>query len=544
MAETLFGNKYNGLIRQERSKEVMEINNVGDVIVNQVGSSEKLKRLKVCAYCRVSTEEEMQMNSLENQILHYTNYIRTNPEWIFAGIYSDKGKSGTQTNSRSGFTKMVRHALDGHIDLIICKSISRFSRNVIDTLHVIRLLKENGVSVLFEKEAMNSSDMQSEFVLTLLAATAQDESRMISENLTWAHQRRFSSGQPLFSRIIGYKKENGKEWVVDENEAIIVRESFRLFVEGHSLNDIAKEFRNKALKKANGKTDWSTDNIRSMISNERYSGDALCQKTYTCDHLTHRVKINNGERPKYLIKDHHEAIVDRETFDRAQEKLIKKTESQQYKKTYDFSGRIICGNCGSLYHRFQSDGKVVWRCYNRTKDKALCEMDGINENDIRNTIITEFDKKFEINGSGQGKRQIIRLLKDLRNLEIIRTSEENWLKLSLENALIKENAAIINSDKNENKLKEFRFDIESQIEKKQKQWKIIDDDAVYREHAIKILNELQNMVWPKTALNKAIRKTKFFRAWVAKIIVLPNEKIQIVWSNGEISEREIVKERR
>jgi len=199
---------------------------------------EKPERLKVASYCRVSTEEEHQLNSLENQTIHYTNLIRSNPEWEFAGVFTDRGKSGTQIKSRNGFNRMIRQALDGNIDLILCKSISRFSRNTVDTLRVVRLLLENGTRVIFEKEKIDSGDMESEFLLTVLSVTAQEESNQTSQNLTWSYTRRCQRGEVPFVRILGYLKSKEKEWIIDDYEAVIVREAFNFYLDGMTTTRI------------------------------------------------------------------------------------------------------------------------------------------------------------------------------------------------------------------------------------------------------------------------------------------------------------------
>jgi len=495
------------------------------------------KRLKVCAYCRVSTEEEMQLNSLENQIIHYTNYIRSNPEWHFVGIYSDSGKSGTRIKQRNGFNKMIRHALDGKINLIICKSISRFSRNVVDALNIVRLLRDSEVNVLFQTEGINTGEMQSEFILTMLSATVQEESRVISENLTWAYRRRFKRGDPKYVRILGYTIDKTNQWVVVDNEALIVKEAFTMVLQGNSPREIANEFTKKGYSKVNGDLNWSSSSIRYMLLNDKYTGSVLCQKTYTNDYLSHEVRKNKGEYPQYMINNHHEAIIDKTVFDKAQQILLQRTKLSNRKnyRNHVFSGRIQCGECGRNYSRTNSSKSTFWRCQNHSKGRQFCSMGGVKEERIIKTVSDQFDKRYEINGLGQGKRQIIRLIKDIKNVESTLEADQNWIRLALENALLAENRAMIESD-DISTYTNKRQEIEAQLSSKQPFWELIESDSVYRENSLRILEELQSQAWPKKELSKVINDFNFLRAWIIRIIILPGERIRISWLNGEVSD--------
>src|SRR6056297_1025113 len=226
---------------------------------------------KVASYCRVSSEEELQLGSLENQIIHYTNYIRSKTEWIYAGVYSDKGKSGTDMSKRTGFNRMIRKAMNGEIDIIICKSISRFARNVVDTMDVVRQLTEKGVQVIFEKERLNTKDITSSLLIKILATFAEEESRNTSENIEWALRKRFERGEVVAAQLFGYEINKDKEWIIVEKEAEIVREAYDLFLNGYNMTEIARHFIRKRYKKRSGEIDWNNSNIRSMLTNERYA---------------------------------------------------------------------------------------------------------------------------------------------------------------------------------------------------------------------------------------------------------------------------------
>lgn len=543
MAESLYESGfYDSIDFQSQERQVIEIGMKTQVASTTSNIKEEPKRLRVCAYCRVSTEEEMQMNSLENQTIHYTNYIRNNADWMFVGIYSDRGKSGTKRAHRAGFNKMMRHALEGNIDLILCKSISRFARNVMDTLEAIRVLKENGIRVIFEKESVDTGSMESEFILTMLSIVAQEESRMISENLSWAHTKRFSSGKPLFTRILGYKKVNGVPWTIDLEEAKIVRETYDLYLAGYSLVAIARKFISKGYKKPNGRIDWKDSNIKSILSNERYVGDALCQKTYTKDYLTHETKVNNGERPQYYISNHHEPIVDRKVYDRVQRILEKKSVpySRSSKNINEFTSRIKCGCCGKNYHRYVGRKRVLWRCSSRLKSKLLCEMEAIDEQDIVRTLKREFTKKYLDDGASVNKKLVINLIKELKNIELNRESEQSWLRLSLEKALVDENRAIMEL-RDESTFKEQRIQVEKQLESKKHLWDFIDKDAEYREGAIKSLEKIKDTTRLVQGMNDLSEDISFLRAWFIRMTYTEKGTLLLYWANGDMKEVKIEK---
>ena len=497
------------------------------------------QRLRVASYCRVSTEEELQMNSLDNQIVHYTNYIRSNPQWQFAGIFSDRGKSGTMMESRAGFNKMIRYAMAGKIDLIICKSISRFARNVMDTLKVVRDLKEKNIYVLFEKENFHTGDMQSEFILTMLAATAQEESRSISENISWATSKRFEQGEARFARILGYKKVKGKPWVIDEREAATVREIFRQYVEGKTPTEIANYLIRNNYVKANGRRDWTNVAIISILRNEKYVGDVLCQKTYTEDYLTHKTRVNEGEKTQYLIQNNHEGIIDRETFDKVQKMLKPKSKGVKRgpSKRYDLTGRVACSECGANFHRYKTRGYVTWRCSNRRKSTRLCKMTSVGEEILLKVLKQAFIEKHEIDPKSSGKRQIIKLMKNLQNTDVLRDGEQNRLRLELEKALFAESMAVLDN-KDEKELKDHREAIEKTIAEKEVWWRLVDADDPYRKEALEELAKIKDAANPLTELYKKLDNIKFLRAWMTRIEAKSSFLFSITWVNGEETEVE------
>jgi len=258
---------------------VTMVNQYDDIQGNEFKRKEA--KPKVASYCRVSSEEELQLGSLENQIIHYTNYIRSNPNWQYAGVYSDKGKSGTDMSKRTGFNRMIRNAMNGEIDIIICKSISRFARNVVDTMDIVRQLTERGINVIFEKERLSTKDVSSSLLIKILATFAEEESRSTSENIEWALTKQFERGEVVAGQLFGYEINKDKEWVIIESEARIVREAYELFLKGKNMTEIDRLFIRKGYKKRSGDIDWDSSNIRGFLTNERYSGDVLSRKTCT-----------------------------------------------------------------------------------------------------------------------------------------------------------------------------------------------------------------------------------------------------------------------
>lgn len=490
-------------------------------------------KLKVASYCRVSSFSDPQEESLENQMIHYTNYIRANPEWQFAGIYSDRGKTGTKIKNRMGFNRMVRDAMEGKIDIILCKSISRFARNVTDTLNTIRALSSAGVKVVFEKEHLDTSNMQSEFILTLLSAVAQEESRSTSSNITWATTKRFEKGEAIFHRILGYKKEKGIPWIVVENEAEIVREAFRLFLEGISTYRIAKIFIEKGYIKATGRKEWTASTVRDMLQNERYIGDVLCQKTYTKDHLSHETAKNEGERNQFLISSNHEPIVDRKTFDAVQ-KLVAESKSnkkREKRKSYPLTGRLVCGECGYKLHRYVCKEAVTWRCSRQTISSLFCTMKGVKEEYIMRAIRNAYSQRYE-NDHVTGRRQIIKLMQELQSALSICDAQQNQLRLELERALLLENDAIFRCEDTE-VFAENRKIIENQIEMKRIWWKMVDEDDIYRKKALMRLAEIKDRPRPEVNLKEAKKDIEFLRGWVVRVKAVSPFLFTIYWINGD-----------
>ena len=355
---------------------------------------------KVAAYARVSTESDEQYTSYIAQVDYYTNYIQRREDWLFAGIYTDEGISGTNTKRREGFNRMITDALDGKIDLIVTKSVSRFARNTVDSLTTIRKLKEHGVEVFFEKENIYSLDSKGELLLTIMSSLAQEESRSISENVTWGQRKRFADGKVSmpYKHFIGYKRGENGEPVIVESEAEVVRRIYRLYLEGKTPFMIAQILTDDHIPTPAGKSKWATTTIRSILTNEKYKGDALLQKTFCTDFLTKKMKVNEGEVPQYYVENSHPAIITPEMFDLVQQKMAsRKARKKQHTGTSIFSDKLICGCCGSIYgskvwHSNDQYRRVIWQCNAKFKNEKKCTTPHLTEEEIKSVFVKAMNK--------------------------------------------------------------------------------------------------------------------------------------------------------
>lgn len=360
-------------------------------------------RKRVAAYARVSTDSEEQLSSYEAQVEFYTRYIKGNPGWEFVDVYTDEGISGTNIRKREGFNRMVSDALNGKIDLILTKSISRFARNTVDTLTTVRTLKDHKVEVYFEKENIYTLDAKGEVMLTIMGSLAQEESRSISENVTWGKRRSMEEGKfsLAYKHFLGYEKgEDGLPRIV-EHEAEIIREIYQLFLGGSTVRSIADHLTAKGIPTPAGKKKWSVSTIMSILQNEKYKGDALLQKTYTADFLTKKVKKNCGEVSQYYIENSHPAIIDAETFDLVQKEIERRRPHRyQLHRSSPLNAKIICGECGGFYGRkvWHSNSKYrksVWQCNHKFDNESHCSTPNLNEYEIENAFVIAFNQMLD-----------------------------------------------------------------------------------------------------------------------------------------------------
>lgn len=388
------------------------------------GAKDKYKQLRVAAYCRVSTEQEEQQSSFNAQVGYYTEKISENTQWQLAGIFADEGISGTSVNKRPEFMRMIRLCEKGKIDMILTKSISRFSRNTVDCLNYIRRLKELQIPVVFEKENINTMQMASEVMLGMMGMFAQAESESLSKNVTWGIRNSFKNGNVPFryNQMLGYEKgDDGKPKIVPE-EAEVVKKIFKLYLDGSSLVQIKQMLESEHIKTASGKIEWTQGGLKYILQNEKYVGDALLQKSYITDFISKKAKKNNGELPKYLVSNHHESIIDRDTSNRVQEEMARRTskrkvsdktttEQGRYSSKYALTELMMCGNCGSPYRRITwyrgGNKKAVWRCLNRVEHgtKYCKDSPSFDESLLHGAIVKA------LNSLSDDKNEIIPVLK-------------------------------------------------------------------------------------------------------------------------------------
>ena len=347
------------------------------------------RRKRVAAYARVSSGKDASLHSLSSQISFYSGLIQRNHDWEYAGVYADEALTGTKDN-RPEFQRMIRDCKDGKIDIVLTKSISRFARNTVTTVETVRLLKSYGVDVWFERENIHSISGDGEFMLTILSSFAQEESLSASENQKWKIRKNFEEGRPTAVRMMGYRQENDEFFIVPE-EAEIVRMIFNMYLSGMGRNAIVKKLMELDIPCKNG-GNWSESTVWKMLQNEKYAGDLLLQKTFVVDHISKKKQKNTGELPQYLIEGNHEAIIDRDTFQRVQEEIARRrkkhTPTPSTAPTYEFTKKIICEQCGKYYRRkILSGGKVVWICstFNRL-GKAHCSSQQIPEEILKGMI--------------------------------------------------------------------------------------------------------------------------------------------------------------
>lgn len=359
------------------------------------------KKLRVAGYARVSTDHADQVTSYEAQVDYYTQYIKGRDDWQFAGIYTDEGISATNTKHREGFKQMIEDALAGKIDLIMTKSVSRFARNTVDSLTTVRRLKENGIEVYFEKENIWTLDAKGELLITIMSSLAQEESRSISENVTWGHRKRFADGKVSvpFSRFLGYDRGTDGNLVVNPKQAKTVQLIYQLFVEGYTFHSIARELTRMGHKTPGGKTKWVPETVKSILTNEKYKGDALLQKQYTVDFLTKETRTNHGEVPQYYVEQNHEAIISPKLFDWVQMEIKNRKERKgRYSGVSIYSSKIKCGHCGGWYgakvwHSTDKYRRTIYRCNDKFKNH--CDTPHLTEEEIQEIFIKALNKLVE-----------------------------------------------------------------------------------------------------------------------------------------------------
>lgn len=519
-----------------------------------------LHRKRVAAYCRVSTNSDEQLNSYTSQKNYYTNYIMKNAEWTMAGIFADEGLSGTQALKRPEFLRMIRHCKQKKIDLILVKSISRFARNTVDCLSYTRALRALGIGVLFEEEHINSLDPDSEFLITLHGAMAQTESENTSSRVKWGMRQAMREGKASFryGTLYAYEKgEDGNPKVIPE-ETEVVRRIYREYLAGGSLRQIAAGLETDHIPSPTEKG-WSINVIRNILTNEKYAGDVIRQKTFVADPISKRVVKNTGQLPMYLLKNHHEGIVDKVTYNAVQaewaRRNAKRTPSVKtvptgkgcYASKYALSERMICGECGSNYRRcvWSKRGKkrTVWRCVSRLDygTKYCHDSPTLDESVIQKAVLTA------LNSAMGRKDELVHHITNTMAQELISIPGETMSLADIERRLEEINREtheiVVTSSRRDDKYKDFTEQLKA----------LVDESAALKERRAFIREQQQNntqamqrIEHAKAVLEQASSEItewdeRVIRQLVESVKVLSAEKLAIQIRGGMVIEQELEK---
>ena len=504
-----------------------------------------MKKLKVAAYARVSTDKDDQANSLENQKQYFQSYILNHEDWDFVDVYFDEGISGTQTKKRLGFNKMIDDAENGDIDLIITKEVSRFARNTVDTLSYTRRLKDSGIGVIFTLDNIDTRQSDGEFRLTIMASIAQEESRKTSERVKWGQKRQMEKGVVFGRDLLGYTVKNGVLYI-NEEEVPVVRAIFHKYTnEGKGSHTIARELLEEGMKPKRISL-WSNTIILKVLRNEKYVGDLLQKKTYTPNYLTHSKKYNHGQEEMIYLKDHHEAIIDRDLWNRTQEELRRRSPSAQQKakhsNRYWCSGKIYCAECGSLFvgrTKRWKDGKQYksWKCnasvnYMRAKQDEYgnpikCHNNSINQktlnfcmnycislmqteqDSLKKEIITEISKVKEQSSYESKTKHIEEKIKQ------VETKKRRLIDLALDNVISGQDLKTQTAWYNE-EIESLQLQLNESLSEDKKHQAQIRDMESY-------VNELDKIMSINSADSELVYKE------IVKHIDVHNDKILDVW---------------
>lgn len=445
----------------------VEVIKARDVLPKRV-RGKTIERLRVAAYCRVSTDSEDQLNSYKSQVSYYTDLINKNKEWVLVDIYADEAITGTQVTKREDFQRMINDCMNGNIDMIITKSISRFARNTLDTLKYVRMLKEKDIAIYFEDEKINTLTMDGELLLVVLSSVAQQEVENISANVKKGLKMKMKRGELVgFQGCLGYDYHaEDKTITINEEEAEIVQYIFKRYIEGVGAYVIGHELENLGYKTKYGNTTWAPSTVIGIIKNEKYKGDLLLGKTFTVDPISKRRLENMGEEDKFYIRDHHEPIISGEVFEKAQEILNRRSKNrttvgvgkrEKYSRKYAFSCMLECGFCGSnlsrrVWHSSSKYSKIVWECVTATKKgKKFCpDSKGIPEKAIEDAFVESYrllcsDNKDVLNEFLQRMDDTLssstinkQLAKVEKNIDIIENKKNKLVDMLLEEAIDKD----------------------------------------------------------------------------------------------------------
>lgn len=371
--------------------------------------TDKKQNMRVAAYCRVSTDSDEQETSYDVQIQHYTSYIESHQDWELAGIYADDGITAVNAKKRDEFKRMINDCHNGKIDMVITKSISRFARNTVDCLNYTRALKNKNIGVYFEKENIHTLDAKGEVLMTIMASLAQQESESLSANVRLGLQFRYQQGKVQVNHnwFLGYTKDEEGHLIIDPKQAEVVKRIYREYLSGHSFLKIKRSLEADGIINGAGHAKWNESNIKQILTNEKYIGDALLQKTYTVDILEKKRETNKGQIPKYYVENSHESIIPKNIFLKVQEEITRRANltkgTTQHKRIYSgryaLSGMVFCAHCGDIYRRIKWNNRgcksTVWRCVSRVeKDGPDCPARTVPEELLHEVVVKAINEAF------------------------------------------------------------------------------------------------------------------------------------------------------
>ncbi len=495
-----------------------------------IGITPAPRLIRTAAYIRVSTALDIQENSFDVQEKYFTEYIRSNPEWRMVGIYSDYALTGTSKEKRPGFQRLMRHCEEGKIDRVICKSLSRFARNTLDTLDAVRKLKDLGISVYFEKENLDSMSIQSEFILSTIAAIAQEESRTISENLRLAYKQRSEKGLVSMFRIFGYRvnrpTKHGKQTVtVDKAEAETVRYIYAEYLKGRKLNAIADDLIIQGKPNVNGMPVWTGSMVRAILVSEKYVGDVRTQKNYIADYLTHKSIKNRGERAQHIIENHHEAIVDREIWNEVQLFLYNPESWDRTTVAYPFTSRLHCP-CGANYQRSHGQSRFKWQCGKSKRSRLLCTTEGVFEDEIVYSLREVFLEKFGTSGTGEAGNQL-----DIKKLLIGLKTVQDFDNVESQRLVLKRRIAAATGEEKEK--------LAGLLDSQEHLWTLLEADRQFRANAIDWLKGMEDRRATSQMLLTGL-DAGLLRAWFVEGTI-DGDTLTCLWLDGTTTESTITR---
>lgn len=503
------------------------------------------RTMRVAAYIRVSTTNPEQEDSYELQERYFTKLLSENPTWDSVGVYTDYAISATNTSRRTGFRRLLRHCTEGRIDHIVSKSISRFARNTSDFLSAVRILKECGVTIYFEKENINTADETSEFIMTTLGALAQEESRSISENIRWGYQKRSQLGEARNIDIYGYRFASGKDAFsvtkngyrfrninVAQDEAEVVRWIFEEVAKGRSYISIARDLNSQHISAPGEdgddenleetdrklKVGWTGKRVRDVAALERYAGDLLLQKSFIANFLTHKSQKNDGELPMFYVKDHHEPIISRDLFLRVQEVVAErgKRTAPTARTNYPLSGRLVCASCGSFFHTYNRKCHPMWMCgtVRLNNGSGACHMKRIYEEQVMRALKKAAVLRFDISVESGGVEALRKTIEEIHESDNAENERMRYVKrFGQLNG--------INDRQEMEKLME-------ELKHREEYWAVLEEDYEIRREAIAWLRTLKE---DEAGVNEFFRGLmgKYVKAFVISITVYSPIEYEVRW---------------